>query len=112
MHERHLVKSLTLDEEKARSSLTEIPIIQPPLEIIKDCHIHEDKWYMLMLLGLWPETAASQRFPLESATSQLLCSPCPGIYRPVCLILALVRRVGASVAGIVKLYCSVGYTSS
>lgn len=43
-HERHLVKSLTADEEKAHSSLTEIPIIQTPLEIIKGRHIHEDKW--------------------------------------------------------------------
>lgn len=43
-HERHLVKSLTADEEKAHSSSTEIPIIQPPLEIIKGRHIHEDKW--------------------------------------------------------------------
>lgn len=42
--ERHLVKSLTLDEEKAYNPLTKTQIIQPPLEIIKDCHIYEDKW--------------------------------------------------------------------
>lgn len=29
----------------------ELPIIQPPLEIIKECHICEDKWYILMLSG-------------------------------------------------------------
>lgn len=40
-HERHSVKSLTLDEEKPKSSLTQTQIIQPTLEIIKDCHIHE-----------------------------------------------------------------------
>lgn len=66
-HEQHLVKSLTQDEEKAHSSSTEIQIIQPPLEIIKDCHIHEDKWYIVMLLGLWPETAASLCFLSESS---------------------------------------------
>lgn len=43
-HERHLVKSLTADEEKDHSSSAEIPIIQPPLEIIKGRQIHEDKW--------------------------------------------------------------------
>lgn len=43
--ERHLVKSLTADEEKAHSSSTEIPIIQTPLEIIKSRHIQtKDKW--------------------------------------------------------------------
>lgn len=61
-HERHLVNSLTLHGEKACSSLTEIPIILPPLEIMNDCHIHEDKWYIVMLSGLCTETAAFQLY--------------------------------------------------
>lgn len=43
-HERQLVKSLTADKEKTHSSSTEIPIIQPLLEIIKGRYIHIDKW--------------------------------------------------------------------
>lgn len=44
----------------------------PPLEIIKDCHIYEDKWHMEILSGLWP-------IP-KSAASQLHCPPCLGFY--------------------------------
>lgn len=40
-HDRHSVKSLTLDEEKPKSSSTQAQIIQPTLVIIKDCHINE-----------------------------------------------------------------------
>ena len=84
--------------------------LSPPLEIIKDCHIHEDKWYTVMLseVRAW-DGSASVFF---SAASRLPCSPCLGFYKPLCLILAPVRRVGASVVNMVELSSSVAYTPS
>lgn len=76
-------------EKRPVAHPAELPIIQPPLEIIKECHIREDKWYILILSGGYGLT----RQHLSISRLELAA-----IYRPSCLILAPVGRVDRSVA--------------